>query len=318
MVSMPVTQCWDTTDLSSKDRYDAWVELLNQTFGRWEATPIGTRDFSANAISSDIGNMRIVECICDPCEGERSASIVRNCEEDNLAIQLVLSGRESMRLGDQCATLMPGDLFIWDTSQPMTFQVEERLHKISVIFPLQRFRDWMSNRWQSSPRHIKSNSPTSTLLKSFMMSLTDVSRSDAPFSDGALIDAALALYSSPGSNELGSTSLKQSQLRFIKSFIRRRLNNPELSVEKIARANAMSVRNLHWLFEEEEQTVWRFVISERLKQCRKDLTNQAMTSRSITDIAFSWGFSDPAYFSKVFKAEYGQSPRYYRKMRLSH
>ena len=34
--------------------------------------------------------------------------------------------------------------------------------------------------------------------------------------------------------------------------------------------------------------------------------------RSISDIAFSWGFSSGAYFSRVFRAQVGVSPTEYR------
>lgn len=317
MSSLPIIQSWDSTDLSIGDRYDGWVQLLNQTFGRWETKSMNSDDFSASVKSSDVGNLKVVECFCDPCAGHRTASTVRQSDEETLAIQLVLSGRESMVLGEQCATLEPGDLFLWDTSQPMTFQVEEKLHKISVVFPLQRFRDWMSNGWKTSPRHIKAGSPTSVLLRSFMMDLANISHTEETFSDSALIEAALALYASRGRNGLSQPSLKASQLEFVKSYIRKHLNDPKLSLSKIAKSNSMSLRNLHWLFEEENQTAWKFVLSERLTECCKDLSNPLMTGRSITDIAFSWGFSDPAYFSKVFKTEFGESPRAFRNRTLN-
>jgi AraC-like DNA-binding protein len=35
--------------------------------------------------------------------------------------------------------------------------------------------------------------------------------------------------------------------------------------------------------------------------------------RTITDIAFAWGFSDQSHFNRRFKAEYGCAPRDYRQ-----
>ena len=37
-----------------------------------------------------------------------------------------------------------------------------------------------------------------------------------------------------------------------------------------------------------------------------------LQNRSITDIALSWGFSDPSHFGRRFKQAYGMSPRDYR------
>lgn len=48
----------------------------------------------------------------------------------------------------------------------------------------------------------------------------------------------------------------------------------------------------------------------RLKTARSLLCNSHLT---VTETAISVGFSDPNYFSNVFKTEYGLSPREYRK-----
>lgn len=53
-----------------------------------------------------------------------------------------------------------------------------------------------------------------------------------------------------------------------------------------------------------------YVNSIRLQQAEEYLRN---TDRSVTDIAFSVGFSDGAYFSKLFKKFYADSPTEYRK-----
>ena len=37
--------------------------------------------------------------------------------------------------------------------------------------------------------------------------------------------------------------------------------------------------------------------------------------RSITEIAFAWGFSSPKHFSRIFRARYGASPRDWRLSR---
>jgi AraC-like DNA-binding protein len=36
------------------------------------------------------------------------------------------------------------------------------------------------------------------------------------------------------------------------------------------------------------------------------------TGQSITQIAYDWGFKDPAHFSRAFKMRYGRSPSAHR------
>jgi AraC-like DNA-binding protein len=42
-----------------------------------------------------------------------------------------------------------------------------------------------------------------------------------------------------------------------------------------------------------------------------------MRDRTITEIAFLWGFSDSAHFSHSFRKEFGTSPRAFRSRALA-
>jgi AraC family transcriptional regulator, positive regulator of tynA and feaB len=98
-------------------------------------------------------------------------------------------------------------------------------------------------------------------------------------------------------------------------YVRTHLQDPTLGPVSIARANAMSVRALHALFEDVEASVARLVRSERLFRCREDL--QRPNGGSVTDIAFRWGFCDAAHFSRVFKREFNATPSEVRHAALA-
>jgi AraC-like DNA-binding protein len=69
----------------------------------------------------------------------------------------------------------------------------------------------------------------------------------------------------------------------------------------------MSVRYLHRLFEDAGASVRATILARRLDRCRDALAGSPR--RSISEIAFAWGFNDAAHFSRVFKARFGGSPR---------
>jgi AraC-like DNA-binding protein len=97
-------------------------------------------------------------------------------------------------------------------------------------------------------------------------------------------------------------------LDIVKSKIMKQLRDPKIDLARIAQINRISLRYLHQLFESEGCTPWRFVMRERIAGSYRDLVNPALRHRNITDIAFSWGFSNVAHFSRRIKAEYGSSP----------
>jgi AraC-like DNA-binding protein len=101
-------------------------------------------------------------------------------------------------------------------------------------------------------------------------------------------------------------------IRQVKAYIVQHLDNPTLSPPAIARAQGVSVRHLHRLFKAGGVSLGDWVRQRRLAQCAADLADVANDGRSLTEIAFRWGFSDSAHFSRSFRAQYGVAPRDYR------
>ena len=67
-----------------------------------------------------------------------------------------------------------------------------------------------------------------------------------------------------------------------------------------------SKRYLHMLFSERGTTVSDYIWQARLQNCRQEL--EAHAGKTITDVAFSWGFSSSSHFSRVFRKYFGVVP----------
>lgn len=98
----------------------------------------------------------------------------------------------------------------------------------------------------------------------------------------------------------------------IASYIEARLPDTDLGPAKIASAMGISVRHVHRVFSSKGCTVADWIRERRLRQCHNDLSDPRLMQRSITEIAFFWGFNDSAHFSRSFKQQYGICPRVYR------
>jgi AraC-like DNA-binding protein len=99
----------------------------------------------------------------------------------------------------------------------------------------------------------------------------------------------------------------------IKALIRARLADPELSVSQIAQALRLSPSTLHRAWAGEACSLSDFIWSQRLDAARRDLCDPACAARTVSDIAFSWGFNDAAHFSRAFRARFGCSPKELRR-----
>ena len=310
---------WSTLNHAGTERYEAWEHQLNTVYCDWNMKRPLAPDFFARIRYRSHDTLKIIDCVCDPCGASRQPKIMGRDPREIIGLQLVLDGRETIKFGDDDIELSKGDILLWDNTRPMTFAVRERLHKLSFIMPLSQFKNWLPTSWHSIDHRIPAGSNAGDLLSIYMSSLA------ARFLDGdvgngyALTEATIGLVV----NALGrdackqTTSLRDAQMLRVKRFIDQHLDEPDLSPGRIAMANRISVRYLHWLFEPVELTVTRHIIQQRLQRCRRELSNPMMRYRTISDIAYSWGFHNPTHFSRRFKLEFGVSPLDFRKQEAS-
>ncbi len=109
--------------------------------------------------------------------------------------------------------------------------------------------------------------------------------------------------------------VKCEHLLRIKQFIRSNLHDERLAPAWIASSLGISTRYLHMLFENEGASVSRHILAMRLQSCRQALDDPSFQRYSIADIAYRFGFKDPAHFSRAFKRAFGDSPARYRRRR---
>jgi AraC-like DNA-binding protein len=98
----------------------------------------------------------------------------------------------------------------------------------------------------------------------------------------------------------------------IRGYVLRHLNDPELSLERIAAALRCSKRTLHESFKGTGQTLAAYIQAQRIEACARDLRDPALAHLSVGEIALTRGFVNLSHFSKRFQAQLGMSPRAWR------
>jgi AraC-like DNA-binding protein len=116
---------------------------------------------------------------------------------------------------------------------------------------------------------------------------------------------ALACGGGPGDQRAATRAAKLQQ---VKDYIALHLSEPDLAPARVAAAMKISVRQLHLLFEPTGTSFSEHVQGRRLKECRAILEGPSSRARSITDIAYAWGFNNLASFYRTFRREFGVSP----------
>jgi len=117
---------------------------------------------------------------------------------------------------------------------------------------------------------------------------------------------------SEGSNEAARRRTQDAILREAQQFVRKHLDRPDLSPDQIASALNICRRTLYHAFESTGETPQALVQRMRLERCRDVLSDDCAGRASITQLALEYGFSDPAYFTRLFRQRFGRTPSQFR------
>ncbi len=266
-----------------------------------------------------IGDLTLVDCAASPFLGHRGQAVMtpEAAQEDILGFQLVCKGVETVREGARRLALQPGDVVLWDGHTPTDLEILEPFHKRTLLFPRDRVLSVCPRLAELRALPPLERSGGARLLVRYMNALA----LEQPWLEGAAgvaaANAALELLRAAVEPSVPSSraATREAMRAEIRRYVKNHLQDPELGPASIAGAYAISVRALHALFEDVDESVAGLVRSERLARCLEDL--QLPNGGSVTDIAFRWGFCDAAHFSRVFKRAFGATPTEVRQAALS-
>jgi AraC-like DNA-binding protein len=125
---------------------------------------------------------------------------------------------------------------------------------------------------------------------------------------GQLMDIlAFTLQSAEDDMTSAEGAVQKARLRSVQQWIEDHLGETDLSLDRVAQANGISLRYLHLLFRQCEMSASEWIWNRRLQRCYDQIAKGG--GRSITSIAFDNGFNSSAHFSTMFRRKYGIAPR---------
>jgi AraC-like DNA-binding protein len=303
---------WSTRGIAPARQFATWREAVSETHLAWDLPARRQPAFQARIRPRTLGPVSLIECACDPCHGRRGPVEIARSDEACYGILHVVRGHELVRQGGREARLEAGDLTLWDSTRPIDFSIDGPLHKITLLLPQSLLDAAVPRAYDRVATVLPARSGCGALLASHLRALAR-EREDMPSGSlPHLLAATLDLLASAiGPDAPDRSAHQRTLLTRIRAFILERLHEPELDPAQVAAAHGMSVRQLHRVFEATGGTVERWIWRQRLARCHRELLDPA--AGSISRIAFRWGFSDAAHFSRAFKQAFGLSPRALRR-----
>lgn len=281
--------------------------------------PASKQNFEAQIESGSIADMGLVLFENSPMTVTRTALHIAHSESDSLFVCQQVRGSVAIEQNGRQVILRAG---LVDPLLPYfaRFSDASKLLVLKVPRPDLRARLGQTREMVAIP--ISACEPRFSSTSSFVAMLPGIAGSipcaaEEIAKDQTIDIIAWSLLNAMGLSKPHVSSARSLALLNVRTAIESRLCNPALDPRTVAEAAGISVRYANALLGEQSTSITRLIRTRRLVRCRIALEDPLQGHRTISDIAYGWGFSDMTHFGRSFKAMYGVSPQHYRSLHKS-
>ena len=302
----------------ARDRVAAWQKGASEIYFQHDfASDLGSA-FEGVIRAGRLGTVGLSLLECTACVGERTPDIVSQDRADQLFVGFQLEGEMILVQDGRTASVLPRSFVLLDPRRPSTVTIPISTRMLILGIPRLELQARLGDISSHTAIPVSSSMPTASLAAGFLSMaaerVTDIQEATA---DGKisqqLIDlVALAFETEGGAQNSSRSSSRRATLLRLKATIEARLRDPVLKPAHVAEATGISVRYANALLADEGTSLERFIVMRRLDNCRQTLLDPAHACRTVSDIAFSWGFGDLSHFNRRFKSHFGYSPGRFR------
>ncbi|MEH0843494.1 helix-turn-helix domain-containing protein [Micromonospora sp. CPCC 205711] len=311
----------DTALVPEADRFDRWMDFAVGDNPMSIAVD-ADGPFDAFAQLIDLGGVHLTSFRYPTLRLKRTARQIRQADPGLFQLALPIAGFSAISQARNTASIERTGFTFFDTSRP--YEAEHRAGDarptsticLNIPHHLLPLPAATVNRLLATA--MPADRGMGVLLAQFLRQVVghpdqygpdDVAQLGRTGLD--LVSAILARHADAERELTPDTRHRATRLR-IEAFIERHLADPALDPRAVAAAHHVSLRTLHRLFADDDETVAQSIRRRRLERCRRDLRNPLLAGQPIQVVAARWGFPDPAHFSRSFRAAYGVSARDYR------
>lgn len=311
-----MSRYFDTHSVAPKERPAFWQEVVCNTFVQLDCSFPNRERFHGRLQAHECGELSVVEVSASEQIVVRDARRIAYSDNEFVLVSLAHEGRAQVVQEDRQASLEVGDFAIYDTRRPYQLHFDGAFRQTVVQIPRASLQRRLGNIEYLTALPLSRKNPLDRLVFDFFSGLAQLDDQSAALQHRLAeqgMDLLAMALSERGKGQALPGSRRNALLFRIKDHVLARLADSELSLATVSAHFAISTRYINSLFQQEQTSFGRYLLAARLRHCARDLREPSLTGTQITEIAYRWGFTDMAYFSRVFKARYERSAREYRK-----
>lgn len=305
---------FDTRSEPERARMAFWLETVCEQILPVQIDPRHDSYPRAAMACNHLGSLGLRRVVGGDHVYVRNERDVRRGDPDTVQIGMPRGGASILVQDGREALLTPGDMVLYDSARPFTLVMEDRFNWQVFLLPKSKLRRSDAELRSLTAVRMAGASGISGVVYQFLRRLaSDVDALEADPSAAALGENAADLIATLVQSHFGRPWEVRDPEHVLREqvlgFIGQHHTDPQLQPVAIAKAQGISVRRLHLLFEGTGTTVMDVVRSNRLAGARRDLADPRLQHRSIRQVSSAHGWNSPTVFSRQFRAAYGCTPR---------
>ena len=297
-----------TFGLTPKKQIQFWTDALMELCGQFDVDPLDASSLEAQIDYRIVSRLKL--CQIEVSQHRLAHPVSRGNAGEHPFVKILFQtyGVSHFEQNGRRFDLSPGDCLAYDVSCPHTIISPSLTRHEVVVVPKELLLERGFHSSKMPAYKFSARTGTGRIAHDFMHAAYVEAPNLLPQTAIGVADTLVDLLLLPV-REAGTKFERGGPLALYvraQAFINEHLRDPDLSIDQISAALGCTKRYLHMLFSERGMTVSDYIWQARLQNCRQELENQC--GKTITDVAFSWGFSSSSHFSRVFRKYFGIVP----------
>jgi AraC-like DNA-binding protein len=304
---------FSTEGIEPAKRYAAWQGAICDVYVHVDVASDKRSDYHGFIREARFGAVTMTDVLLSEQRISRRERHIAKLDKDCYYVEFVQHGKVNILQSGQSLLSNAGVGAIFSASEAYDLECVGKVRSLYLEIPRKEFAERFRKDRIPVARTMATGRGLGRIAAEFCSMLAlEGAPLEAPARDrlGAELMDVLALALEMGEEDglTADRTVQQVRLRSVKAWIEEHLADLDLSLEKVAKNNGISLRHLHYLFRLTDMSVSEWIWDRRLQRCYDALTRREPPLPSVTDVAYRFGFSSSSHFSTAFRRKFGISP----------